>query len=75
VVAVSELFGVAGLLLPQATGTASVLTPVAAGCLAVLMVGAAVSHSTLHEFKQVAFVNAPLFAALVLIAAYRVAQL
>ena len=76
VVAVSaSCSGVAGLLLPQATGTASALTPVAAGwCLAVLMVGAAVAHSTLHEFKQVAFVNAPLFAALVLIAAYRVAQ-
>jgi uncharacterized membrane protein YphA (DoxX/SURF4 family) len=75
VVALAELAGVLGLLLPWATGTGRVLTPVAAACLAVVMVGAAVSHASLHETRQVLFVNLPLFAALVAIAAIRVSQL
>lgn len=75
IVALSELVGVAGLLLPQASGIAEELTPIAAGCLAVIMVGAAISHATLREFKQVVFVNTTLFLALIAIAAIRGAGL
>jgi uncharacterized membrane protein YphA (DoxX/SURF4 family) len=46
-VAVSELFGVAGLILPRALNVAPVLTPLAAACLGVLMVGAANAHARL----------------------------
>ena len=74
-VALSELAGVAGLLLPWATGVARVLTPTAAACLAVFMVGAGISHSSLREPRQVLFVNLPLFAALVAIVLIRVPQL
>lgn len=72
VVAVSELFGVAGLILPWLTGTAKFLTPVAAGCLIVFMIGAAISHWSLKEYKQALGVNLPLavmLAAIVLIRA------
>lgn len=46
-IAVSELFGAAGLILPWLLGIARVLTPVAALCLSIIMVGAAVSHARL----------------------------
>ncbi len=46
-VAVSELFGVAGLILPTALKVAPVLTPLAAACLGVLMVGAANAQARL----------------------------
>jgi uncharacterized membrane protein YphA (DoxX/SURF4 family) len=75
IVALSELVGVAGLILPWATGIAKGLTPLAAGCLAIVMIGAAISHASLREFKQVVFVNVPLFAGLVAIAAIRLAEL
>src|SRR5258705_5722639 len=41
---VAELLGVAGLVLPWATGIAPVLTPLAAIGLAVVLVGAAATH-------------------------------
>jgi uncharacterized membrane protein YphA (DoxX/SURF4 family) len=75
VVALAELAGVLGLLLPWATDTGRALTPTAAACLAVIMVGAAVSHASLREPRQVLFVNIPLFAALVAIVLIRVPQL
>lgn len=75
IVALTEIVSVAGLILPAATGIAEYLTPVAAGWLAIVMIGAALSHGSLHEYKQVAFVNAPLFAALVTVATIRIAGL
>jgi uncharacterized membrane protein YphA (DoxX/SURF4 family) len=75
IVAVSELFGVAGLILPWATGTAKFLTPVAAGCLIVFMIGAAISHWSLKEYKQALGVNLPLALMLATILVIRVGQL
>ena len=74
-VALAELAGVFGLLLPWATGIARALTPAAAACLAVFMVGAAVSHASLRELRQVLFVNLPLLMALVAIVLIRVPEL
>ena len=54
VVAVCELFAAVGLVLPWATGTARALTPAAAVGLVLVMCGAAVSHASLREPKQVA---------------------
>ncbi|WP_370337576.1 DoxX family protein [Catenulispora sp. MAP5-51] len=45
--AVCELFAVAGLILPRATGIAPVLTSVAAAGLCCVMVGAISGHSYL----------------------------
>ena len=47
VTAVCELFAVAGLILPRATGIAPVLTPLAACGLAIVMLGAVTSHTSL----------------------------
>ena len=47
--AVAEVAGAAGLVVPQATGIAPLLTPVAAACLAVLMGGAVATHVRLGE--------------------------
>jgi uncharacterized membrane protein YphA (DoxX/SURF4 family) len=52
--AVCELLGVVGLVLPWATGTYPLLTPIAAICLGVVMIGAAISHASLREPRQVA---------------------
>jgi len=43
-IAVSELLGAAGLVLPGLVGVGGFLRPIAAACLAVLMAGAAVVH-------------------------------
>ncbi|MPZ86250.1 MAG: DoxX family protein [Actinophytocola sp.] len=51
---VAELFAVAGLILPWATGIAPVLTPVAATGLGVIMILAATVHSRLREPRNVA---------------------
>lgn len=75
IVAVSELFGGLGLILPWLTGTAKVLTPVAGGCLIIFMIGAALSHWSLKEQKQVFLVNLPLVVMLAAIVAIRVGQL
>ncbi|MFC4377320.1 DoxX family protein [Nocardia halotolerans] len=48
-----EVAGAAGLVLPAVTGIAPVLVPIAAVCTALLMVGAAITHSRLHEPKAV----------------------
>lgn len=50
---VSELLGVAGVLLPWSTGVARVLTPVAATGLGVVMVLAAGVHTRLREPRHV----------------------
>ncbi|KAB8190991.1 DoxX family protein [Nonomuraea phyllanthi] len=49
-VAVAELAGAAGLVLPAATGIAPVLTPLAAVGLAVIMVLAARTHLRRREY-------------------------
>lgn len=51
---ITELFAVAGLILPWATGIARVLTPVAASGLGVIMILAATVHSRLREPRNVA---------------------
>lgn len=61
VIAVLELLGAIGLIVPQATGIVPVLTPIAAVGLAVIMVGAAFSHWSLGERVQVFAVNLVLF--------------
>jgi uncharacterized membrane protein YphA (DoxX/SURF4 family) len=58
--AVMEMLAAIGLVLPQLTGIASVLTPAAAAGLCAVMIGAASSHTRLHEPRNVA-VNAVLF--------------
>ena len=74
VVAVSELFAVAGLFAPWLTGTARVLTPLAAVGLSIVMIGAATSHASLREPKPVA-ANATLLALAAFVAASRFATL
>ncbi len=74
VTAVSEMLAAAGLLLPWATGIAPWLTPAAAAGLCVVMVGAAWSHSKLHEPQNVA-ANTVLFAAAMAVAIGRLAGL
>jgi uncharacterized membrane protein YphA (DoxX/SURF4 family) len=74
IVAVSELFAVAGLFAPWLTETARVLTPLAAVGMSVVMIGAATSHASLREPKPVA-VNATLLALAAFVAASRFASL
>jgi uncharacterized membrane protein YphA (DoxX/SURF4 family) len=56
-IAALELVGAVGLVLPQATAIAPILTPVAAVGFIAIMLGAAGSHWSLHEYKQVFGVN------------------
>ncbi len=62
---VVELLGVAGLLLPWATGIAPVLTPLAAIGLAVVLAGAAATHLRYREYRLVPAVLTLLAAAIV----------
>jgi hypothetical protein len=48
-IALAEVIGAFGLILPMLTGIAPVLTPIAAIALAVIMVGAAIVHSRRKE--------------------------
>lgn len=73
--AVLEVAGAFGLILPWLTGNARVLTPLAATGLAIVMVGAAVSHWGLREFKQVFGVNLVLFATLTIVVIGRYSEL
>ena len=82
-IAIAELAGAAGLILPWLTGYARVLTPLAAVGLAVIMVGAGVSHARLvrrggparrkERFNVAA--NIALFGACALVAIARMQQL
>lgn len=74
-VAVLEIAGALGLILPWLTGIARFLTPSAAAGLAVVMVGAAVSHWSLREYKQVFGVNLVLFVMLGIVIVGRCAEL
>lgn len=58
--AACEILAAIGLILPWLTGIAPVLTPLAALGLMVVMVGAAISHASLHEYPQAAL-NGVLF--------------
>jgi uncharacterized membrane protein YphA (DoxX/SURF4 family) len=75
VIAALEILGVAGLILPGALGVAAVLTPIAAVGLALVMVGAAFSHWSLGERRQVFGVNLVLFVACAFVAVGRFAGL
>jgi hypothetical protein len=69
-IAVAEILGTLGLILPGATRIALVLTPVAATGLAIIMIGAVVTHARRHESKSVV-VNAVLLALTVIVAVGR----
>ena len=69
-VAVAEVLGALGLILPGVTGIAPALTPVAAAGLAIIMVGAVVTHARRHEVKSVV-VNVVLLALTVVVAVGR----
>lgn len=60
-IAAAEILGAVGLILPEATQHAPILTPLAAAGLAIIMIGAAFSHWSLGERKQVFSVNLVLF--------------
>jgi uncharacterized membrane protein YphA (DoxX/SURF4 family) len=53
-IAVAEILGALGLILPGLTGIAPFLTPVAAAGLAIIMVGAVVTHARRKEGKSAA---------------------
>lgn len=74
VVAVCELVGVVGLVAPWASGTARILTPLAAIGLGIVMWGAAVSHASLREPRQVG-ANIGLLVVCAFVTAGRLAQL
>lgn len=59
--AICEVLAAVALVLPGLVGIAEVLTPLAAIGLMIVMVGAAVSHTSLREYPQVG-VNVLLFA-------------
>jgi DoxX-like family len=48
-IALAEVLGAIGLILPPLTGIAPILSPIAAICLAIIMIGAAVVHIRRHE--------------------------
>lgn len=54
-IGISELVGVAGLLLPDFLDYWRMLTPVAVGCLGLIMLPAGVIHYRRAEFRAVAF--------------------
>lgn len=66
-IAVSEMLGVLGLVLPWASGIAPLLTPLAALGLGVIMILSAGVHITLREPKNVA-INAVILAACLAVA-------
>ncbi|WP_329475718.1 DoxX family protein [Kribbella sp. NBC_01484] len=74
VVAISDIFAVAGLFAPWLTDKACVLTPLAAVGLTIVMIGAAISHASLREPKSVA-ANVTLLALASFVAASRFAAL
>ncbi|HZE40707.1 MAG TPA: DoxX family protein [Stackebrandtia sp.] len=73
IVAILEILAAIGCVLPWLTGIAPVLTPLAAVGLALVMIGAAIAHSSLREYKQVLGVNLPLFLVCVFVAVGRFA--
>jgi len=74
-VAATELLAALGLILPWASGVAPALTPLAAVGVGLIMVGAAASHWSLHEYKQVFGVNLVLLGLAAVVAIGRFAEL
>jgi uncharacterized membrane protein YphA (DoxX/SURF4 family) len=62
-IALAEVVGGLGLILPVLTGIAPVLSPIAGFCLAVIMIGAAVVHIRRRESPVATIVLAVLAAA------------
>jgi uncharacterized membrane protein YphA (DoxX/SURF4 family) len=56
-IAISELLGVAGLILPRLLGIAPILTRLAAIGLGIIMIGAAVSHARLASQRPREWLN------------------
>ena len=54
-IAICELLGAVGLVAPRTSGIYPELTPLAAGGLALIMLGAALVHYQIHEFKPIVF--------------------
>jgi len=52
-IAVAEILGAVGLVVPALTGIAPVLSPIAACCLALIMIGALVFHVRRKEWPNV----------------------
>ena len=75
VVAVAELAGAAGLILPWLLDVDRFLTPLAAALLMPIMIGALIAHASLHELKQVFIVNIPLLVVLAGVVVIRVGDL
>jgi hypothetical protein len=73
-IALAELLGVLGMLLPWATGIAPVLTPLAAIGLAIVMVGAGLTHLRLGE-PRTALGNAAILILCAIVASGRFAHL
>jgi hypothetical protein len=66
-IAICEILGAVGLIVPRAVGIHPELTAFAAIGFAIIMAGAAVVHYRIHEFKPIA-VNAVLFCLCILVA-------
>lgn len=73
-IGISELLGVAGIILPWALNIWPVLTPVTAICFALIMVLAAPIHYQRKEFKAV-LLNSSVFCISVFVAYIRFSQL
>jgi len=74
VIALAELLGAIGLILPWWTGVAPVLTPLAAVGLSIVMIGAAITHLRLKE-PGTALLNLVILALCVIIMIGRFAAL
>jgi uncharacterized membrane protein YphA (DoxX/SURF4 family) len=75
VVAAAEILGAIGLVLPWAMQVLPALTVAAAAGLCIVMIGAAISHWSLHEYKQVFGVNLLLLLMLIAVIIGRSTQL
>lgn len=52
-IGVAEIFGVAGIIIPQLTGIMPILTPITALCFAFIMINAARIHYRRNEMRSV----------------------
>lgn len=75
IVAALEILGAVGLIVPWLTDTLRVLTPLATLGLGIFMIGAAMSHWKIGEYKQVFGVNLFLLGLLVFVGVGRAMQL
>ena len=66
-IAICEILGAVGLVVPRAAGIHPELTPFAAIGFAIIMAGAAVVHYRIHEFKPI-IVNGVLFCLCIVVA-------